>query len=139
MNGLYQALAPLHIGANLIWIGSILSVGAVLGAGDTDARTRGRLARSLYLKLSTPAFGAALALGVILLLLSPGYYFVETKFMHAKLTLAIVVIVLHHVVGARAKKMAEGRVETAGPIGFLEGVLLAAAFTIVFLAVLKPF
>ena len=138
MNGLYRVLMPLHVSADLVWIGSILSVGVVM-TGTADAKARGMLARSIYLKLSTPAFGLAFILGAILLLLSPHYYFVETKFMHAKLTLAVVVIALHHVIGARARKMAAGDSETPGPTVLLQTVIAVAAVSIVFLSLLKPF
>jgi putative membrane protein len=59
--------------------------------------------------------------------------------MHAKLTLALVVIALHHIIGARAKRMAEGRVDSPGPTALLSAILVVAAFSIVFLVVLKPF
>jgi putative membrane protein len=114
-------------------------VAALLTSKDGDAQARGRLARVIYLKLSNPGFGASLALGAILIVLSPGYYFVETKFMHAKLTLALVVIALHHVIGGRSKRMADGRLDSSGATTLLSAILVAAAFSIVFLVVLKPF
>ena len=51
----------------------------------------------------------------------------------------LIVIGLHHVIGARAKKMAQGKVSEPGPAPAMGwGVLVLAAVTAV-VAVLKPF
>ena len=66
-----------------------------------------------------PAFVISFAAGVTRLLLDPQLYLVVTKYMHPKLTLALVVIALHHVIGARAKRMASGTRTEPGPVSVL--------------------
>ena len=132
-------VVALHVLSNLVWIGSILAVAYVLAAGAGDAKTRGETARGLYLKLATPAFGASFVLGVIALGSDPAFYFKITHFMHAKLPLALIVIALHHVIGARAKKMASGALAEPGPVAALGWVTFVCAAGAALLAMVKPF
>ncbi len=132
-------LVALHVSANVVWIGAILAVGRVLIASDGDARIRGALALGIYKKLATPAFGISFVAGAARLALNSDYYFVQTHFMHAKLLFAFAVIGLHHVLGARAKKVAGGDGAAAGAAGGLTIGILVAALLAVFLAVMKPF
>jgi putative membrane protein len=129
-------IVALHVTANVVWIGSILAVGRLLAA-EGDSRLRGALALGIYQRLATPAFGISFLAGAARLVLSLNYYFVATHFMHAKLLFAFIVIGLHHVIGARAKKAASGTAPSAAP-GLAIGLLVCAAI-VVFLAVLKPF
>ncbi len=134
-------LVVVHVVADTVWIGSILSVAGLLLAPSSapgDSRTRAELAYRLYRTIATPAFVVAFMTGIGRLALDPRLYFVVTKFMHVKLTLALVVIALHHVIGAGAKKAVRG----GAPQGALKPIalsLLAAATGVVYLAVLKPF
>jgi putative membrane protein len=57
--------------------------------------------------------------------------------MHPKLTVALIVIALHHVIGGRAKKMALGTVQAPGPAGILSAVLAVAAIGAAFFAIFK--
>jgi putative membrane protein len=66
-------------------------------------------------------------------------YMVATHWMHAKLTLAVVVIAIHHVIGLRAKALASGKRKDAGPVGVLALVLFLGAAGAAFFAVAKPF
>jgi putative membrane protein len=122
----------LHLSANIIWIGAIASVALILMADKPDARTRGELAKSIYLKLATPGFVGSFVFGLVRFVMGIGLYG-KMPFMHIKLTLALVVIGLHHVIGARAKKMANGDVEDAGPTKILLAVTIACVLGIVFL------
>ena len=130
-------LVVLHVTANLIWIGSIASVGwlaaAASKAGDRSAAT---LARGLYLRVAVPAFLASFVFGVSRLLIDPAYY-MHLHWFHAKLTAALVVIALHHVIGARAKKVAGGSMQAGRTGGILVGALLASAFLSVACVLLK--
>src|SRR5262249_18995389 len=116
----------------------ILAVGRVLAAGEGEAKVRGALAVRIYKTLAVPAFVASFLFGVLRLFLSTEYYFVSTHFMHAKLLLAFVVIGLHPVIGARAKKAAAGDAARMGAPALELGLAVAAAGAI-FLAVMKPF
>jgi putative membrane protein len=136
---LVAALLSIHVVSLLAWIGSILSVAYVLQAGAGVAQLRGETALKLYKAVAVPGFVIAFLAGVAMLALNPAYYFKGTAFMHAKLTLALAVIGIHHVLGARAKKMAAAKVDTAGPAGTLGLVLFAASAGAAILVLTKPF
>jgi len=132
-------LRTLHVIANLFWIGSIVSVGLLISLPLGAIRERGALARAVYLKLSAPAFGLSFLAGALRMVLDLQYYFVATHFMHAKLPLALGAIAIHHVLGARARRLADGSRTTAGPAGILTAVLALLAAAAAFIALTKPF
>ena len=139
MSGLFSTLVVLHVTANVVWIGSILAVAIVLAGHGADAPVRGKIALDVYTKLATPAFVVSFVAGVVRLVLDAHYYFVQTKFMHGKLLLALIVIALHHVIGARAKKVARGATTDAGNVLTLSVILLLSAAGAIFLVLMKPF
>lgn len=126
----------LHIVANVVWIGSICAVSVVLAAKVADAKTRGALARKVYLGLAVPAFGVSVLLGVLRLAIDASHYMKQPWF-HLKLTLVVVIIALHHVIGARAKKMEEGDADGPGPAVILAVVLALCAAGAVFAVYLE--
>jgi uncharacterized membrane protein len=132
-------LVFVHLGANVVWIGSALAVAVILLARSPDARTRGTLAYEVYKKLAVPAFGISFTAGVIRLILTPEYYFSDTKFMHAKLFFAFFAIGAHHALGSRAKRMASASVDGPGPARAMAAVVLVGALGAAFFAILKPF
>lgn len=132
-------LVVLHVVANLVWIGSISAVALILGGAHGDAKLRGAVGLDVYRKLAVPAFVIAFASGLTRLILDTRLYLVVTHYMHPKLTLALVVIALHHVIGARAKRMASGAKSEAGPMPLLAGLLVACAAVAAFLVLVKPF
>lgn len=138
MTSLAIYLVFVHVAANLVWIGSILAVARVLSGGSADRAARATIALDLYRRLATPAFGISFLAGAARLALSPAFYFSETKFMHAKLFFAVVVIAVHHVIGGRAKKGAagtsDGRLSTGPAV-----VLLLSAVLATYFVVTKPF
>jgi protoporphyrinogen IX oxidase len=103
MDKLGSLLIWLHVSANLIWIGSILAVGVILTSSAEDSKTQGELALRVYTRLAVPAFVVSFVCGATQLFMNTSYYLVEHHWMHGKLTAAVVVIALHHVIGARAK------------------------------------
>jgi putative membrane protein len=121
------ALVWLHVSGNVVWIGSILAVGLLLAGAKGDAKARGELASDIYRRLAVPAFIVSFVCGAVRLGSDMPYYLKQHHWMHGKLTLALVVIALHHVIGARARKMANGAVQEAGPAGILSVVLAVAA------------
>jgi putative membrane protein len=131
------ALVWLHLTANLFWIGAITAVGALVLASGTEAKVRGALAASVYQKIAAPAFVVSFLAGAARLFSDTAYYFKATHFMHAKLLFAVIVIGLHHVIGARAKKLANGEASDAGPTKALLGVLVACAAAAAFTAIFK--
>lgn len=139
MTGIEIALVFIHVTANVVWIGSILAVAYTMTLQAAEPIERGKIARALYLRLATPAFIASFAAGLARLLMTPRYYLVETKWMHAKLLFALIVIALHHVIGARARRMATGVRPDPGNVARLAVFLLFGAAGAVFFVVVRPF
>ena len=132
------ALIWLHVSGNLVWIGSILAVGlALAGGGADELKARGRIASDIYRRLAVPAFLVSFVCGAIRLGKNAKLYLHDTHWMHGKLLLALIVIALHHVIGARARKAAVGAVQDAGPTGILTLVLALAAVGAAFFAIFK--
>lgn len=133
-----------HIVANVLWIGSICGVAVVLlgpregtSAKAADPEVRGALAHRLYLSLAAPAFVASFLFGISRLALDASHY-LSQPWMHIKLTLVVLVIGLHHAIGARAKKMAHGDATTPGPAPVLALALALLAAGAAFVVYLEP-
>jgi putative membrane protein len=132
-----ELLVVLHVMANLVWIGSIASVGWLVGAAaKAESVDAAKLARALYLRVATPAFIASFVFGVSRLLLDPSYY-MHLHWFHGKLTAVLAVIVLHHIIGGKARKVAAGSMQGGRTGGILVGALLASAFLSVACVLLK--
>lgn len=130
----------LHVLSNLVWIGSITAVGLLIAKsaameGAARAAVAGG-ARSIYRTLAAPAFGLSFIFGIALIAGNPGYF--KQPWFHAKLTAALIVIALHHVIGARAKRAEAGTLSGDGAARVLTLVLLVAAAGAVVAVVLKP-
>jgi putative membrane protein len=132
-------LVVVHVAANVVWIGAILSVGVALCTTSVPAVDRSKVALRLYRRLATPAFLVSVTAGLLRLLGHLELYFNVTRYMHAKLLLAVCVIALHHILGARAKAASAGRAIAPGSAKTLSSLLLLAATLAVFFAVRKPF
>jgi putative membrane protein len=131
------ALLWLHVAGNIVWIGSILAVGLILAGTRGESPTRGQIALDVYRRLAVPAFVVSFLCGAGRLSLSMRYYLKEHHWMHAKLLLALGVIGLHHVIGARAKKMASGAAQDGGPAGRLTALLAVLALGVTFIVIFK--
>ncbi len=136
---LAHLLIVVHVISNLVWIGSILATAVIATAGTASPEVRGALARRVYLRLAVPAFLISFTAGLTQLLMNVNLYLVQTHWMHAKLLFALAVIGLHHVIGARVKRMETGKVDSAGPVGVLAGVLFVCALGAVFQVIVRPF
>ena len=86
-------LVALHVMSNLVWIGTIASVGwlTAAAAGQTDP-TRGQAvadsALALYRRGAVPAFVASFVFGVLRLGMAPAAY-MQLHWFHGKLTFAL--------------------------------------------------
>jgi putative membrane protein len=130
------ALVWLHVVGNVFWIGAITAV-ALLILADADSKVRGELATRIYRTLAAPAFMLSFAAGVARLMMDTSYYFKEHHWMHGKLVFALVAIGVHHVIGARAKKLASGDAKDAGPTRVLLGVFAVAVLAAVFFVIFR--
>jgi putative membrane protein len=121
-------LVALHVSANLVWIGSILAVAWLCGRARlrADGAEVGQFARGIYMRFSVPAFLIAVGAGLARLLMQPAAY-LHAHWMHGKLLLALVIIALHHVTGAKAKRIARADTDAeTGTVAIVLGILLAA-------------
>jgi putative membrane protein len=132
------ALVALHVLANVVWIGALLSVALLASRAPfmADAADVGALARRVYLRLAVPGFVVSFVAGVTTIALAPQAY-ARAPWMHVKLTLALAVIVLHHLIGARAKRVAKGDAEAGRSAAVLGLVAFACAAGAVLLGVAK--
>ena len=139
----------LHVAAVVAWIGGDLAMAIVATSAEGDDKLRGKLARKLYSSIAAPGFTLAFALGLYKLLtgwraatvdangiVAGGY--AKAPWMHVKLTLALIVIAVHHVMGARAKKMMNDGAKP-GPMAALGWVVAACALGAIVMVVLRPF
>jgi putative membrane protein len=135
---LSTALVALHVLANVVWIGALLAVALLASRAPlmADSAEVGTLARRVYLRLAVPAFLASFAAGVANIALAPQVY-ARLPWMHVKLTLALAVIVLHHVIGARAKRVAKGDADAGRAAGLLGVIAFLCAAGAVLLGVAK--
>ncbi len=131
---LSAALLAAHVLANVVWIGALLSEALLVGqamwlSDPTEAAT---LARRVHTRLAIPAFLGSLAAGLARLWPARHLY-AAMPWMYAKLGFAVAVIVLHHLIGARARRVANGVVGAAQgtwALGWL--TFLAAAGAVLF-------
>ena len=148
MDALDPVLIAVHVVAVVLWIGAFAAIG-VVATGEGDVKVRGALARRIYTKVAVPAFLGAVAFGLFRLLrgwsgtsvdangiVAGGY--AKAPWMHVKLTLALIIVALHHVIGGRTRKMATNGAPP-GPIGVLSIVLVVAAAGAVGMVILRPF
>lgn len=132
------ALVAAHVLANVVWIGSILSVALLVGRARfmADGAEVGGLALRVYRQLAVPAFVGSFVFGLTYFVLGIRVY-AHMPWMHAKLTLALGIIALHHIIGAKAKRAAAGKAKEAGGTTGLLIAMLALAAGVVWLAVVK--
>jgi putative membrane protein len=132
------ALLASHVVGNVVWIGAILSVSVILGAAAfmAEPADAGSIARRVYLRLAVPAFLLSFGTGVGRIVIDPASY-LHLPWMHAKLAFAFAVIVLHHVIGGRAKRVARGQRAAARGVGILGFFLLLFAACAAVLGVAK--
>ncbi len=130
-------LVWLHVAGNLVWIGSVVAMGFLLTLKEGDPKVRGGLARAIHLKLAMPAFTVSFVAAVIRTGMDLKGYFVLHHWMHGKLLFALAAIALHHVLGARARKMQAGSMQEGGPSGMLTIVFSVSAIVAAFFAVTR--
>ena len=128
-------LVSLHVFANLVWIGSIASSGFLLAKAEEE-KALASGAAWLYQRIATPAFGVSFLTGIGRFALEPGTY-IHAHWFHGKLTFALVVIALHHVIGARAKKARAGSMQRAKSGAILSLALLCSTLLTVLFVLFK--
>ena len=123
----------LHVSGNLVWIGSTVSLGFALGRDPA-------LARWLYLRVANPARLFSLVFGLAMLGGDFGHY-MHLHWMHGKLFVALIAIVLTDVLGARARRLAavspSSRQRDAVGANLTVAFLVCAVLAVAFVTVLR--
>lgn len=130
------AIIWLHVTANVFWVGGLVAVALVMLAEAGDAKVRGALANRIYLKLAVPAFGLSFLGGMARLLMDSGYY-LKSPWMHAKLLFVVIAIALHHVIGARTKRLMGGEADATSKLAVLVTVFALCATLAVFFVIMR--
>jgi len=135
---LSTGLVAAHVLANVVWVGALLAECLLLGRARlmADGAEVGALARRVHTRLAAPAFVASFAFGVARISMAPQVY-LHLPWMHVKLAFAAGIIVLHHVVGARAKHVEAGSLQEGSGGPFIGAVVLLCAAVAVLLGVAK--
>jgi uncharacterized membrane protein len=135
---LVTALVASHVLANVVWIGALLAECLLLGRARfmADGAEIGALARRVHTRLAVPAFMSSFAFGVARIADDPRLY-LHLPWMHVKLAFAAGVIVLHHVIGARSRRVAGGAIGEGSGGPFIGAVIFLCAAVAVLLGVAK--
>jgi uncharacterized membrane protein len=135
---LTTGLVAAHVLANVVWIGALLSECLLIGRARfmADGAEVGGLARRVHTRLAVPAFLASFGFGVARIAMAPQLY-LHLPWMHVKLAFAAGVIVLHHVVGARSRRVAGGALAEGSGGPFIGAVVFLCAAVAVLLGVAK--
>lgn len=140
---LYLWIKALHIVAIVCWFAGLFYLPRlfVYHAMSDDEASKQRfetMERKLYRGIMMPAMLASLALGIWLLVLSPSW--LQQGWMHAKLTLVVLLVGYHHMCGAQVKRFARGENKRSHTFyRWFNEVPVVVLLLVVILVVVKPF
>lgn len=141
---LYLWIKAFHIIAIVCWFAGLFYLPRlfVYHAMSEDQVSRERFAlmeRKLYRGIMLPSMIATLGLGIWLIALNPSL-FSSGGWLHAKLTLVVLLIAYHHMCGAQLKRFARGE-NTRSHVFYrwFNEVPVFFLLAIVILVVVKPF
>ncbi len=137
---IYRSIKAIHVLGFLLWVGSMFALSMILSAHERAAGS----ARDALIAVErgigrAMELGAQLAIacGVVMILTSQAAVSpLRQPYLHIKLTLVVVLIVMHGVV--RAKMARLGRGEGTAPPGWVTPLVLLLAAAMIWLAVVKP-
>lgn len=140
---LYLWIKALHIIAIVCWFAGLFYLPRlfVYHAQASDAASQERfciMERKLYRGIMNPSMIATLVLGAWLLYLTPAW--LHMGWLHAKLTLVLLLVGYHHVCGAQLKRFARGE-NKRGHVFYrwFNEIPVLFLLAIVILVVVKPF
>jgi uncharacterized membrane protein len=122
-----------HVIGALMWIGSLFALMAFLDAyaAEPDAAARGRLLKHLREAAIVPDIGATIAL-VFGLHWLVKFKLYETHYMHAKLSLVVLVIALHAFLKRKVRAAKNGETFAAPPVALKPMLTLLATGIVIF-------
>lgn len=137
-------LLVLHLPAMVLWVGSLLGVTLLLAthSGEPGAEARAALARAetkMFRGMTHPGAALAVITGLLLILTESASY-LRAPWLHAKLLLVIVLVVLDLRIYFRAKAFHSGAIEVSrGEWLALHSAVALVFLGILILALVKPF
>ena len=140
---MYLWVKALHIISLICWFAGIFYLPRlfVYHAETQDAAGRERfkiMERKLYRGIMTPSMVFTLIFGIWLLFLVPGY--MQQAWMHAKLTLVVILMGYHHMCGRYLKNFAaDANTRSHVFYRYFNEVPVLILIAIVILVVVKPF
>ncbi|SDJ21101.1 putative membrane protein [Pseudomonas delhiensis] len=140
---LYLWIKALHIVAVVCWFAGLFYLPRlfVYHAMSEDAASRERfqvMERKLYRGIMGPSMVLTILLGAWMLYLTPGW--LSQGWLHAKLTLVVLLIGYHHACGAMLKRFARGENRHSHVFfRWFNEVPVLFLLAIVILVVVKPF
>ena len=140
---LFLWIKALHIVSVVCWFAGLFYLPRlfVYHAQSQDSTSQERfviMERKLYRGIMLPAMIASLVFGIWLLSLTPG--FLSQGWMHAKLTLVVLLIGYHHMCGAQLKRFARGENKRSHVFyRWFNEVPVLVLLAVVILVVVKPF
>lgn len=140
---LYLWIKALHIVAVVCWFAGLFYLPRlfVYHAMSEDAASRERfqvMERKLYRGIMGPSMILTILLGAWMLYLTPGW--LSQGWLHAKLTLVVLLIGYHHACGAMLKRFARGENRRSHVFfRWFNEVPVFFLLAIVILVVVKPF
>lgn len=140
---LYLWIKALHIVSIVCWFAGLFYLPRlfVYHAQSEDAASRDRFSlmeRKLYRGIMGPAMIATFVFGIWLVMLSPGW--MSQGWMHAKLTLVVLLTGYHHVCGAQVKRFARGENKRSHVFfRWFNEIPVLILLAVVILVVVKPF
>jgi putative membrane protein len=137
------ALRALHLVGAILWVGGAAFVG-ILGLAAASAEVEpqkvARLARVGVLARVSVGMVLTWVGGLLILVPSFTSIYASQGWMHAKLTLVLVISALTGVLSGHLRKASTGAAELSpGKLRGLASAILALATFVVFLAIMKPF
>lgn len=140
---LYLWIKALHIVSIVCWFAGLFYLPRlfVYHSLSSDAVSRDRFSlmeRKLYRGIMGPSMIATFVFGIWLIYLSPGW--MSQGWMHAKLTLVILLTGYHHMCGAQLKRFArDENTRTDKFYRWFNEIPVLILLAIVILVVVKPF
>lgn len=143
---MYLWIKAFHIVAVVTWFAAMLYLPRLFvyhamardKGESTSIETFKTMERKLYRGIMTPSMIAVLVLGGALLWLSPGWF--SQGWLHAKLTLVLLLVAYHHVCLVYLKQLAEDRCRRSSTFFRIFNELpVLALIAVVILVVVKPF
>ena len=112
-----QSSLVVHVFGLVFWDSGLLMTTAALSqhTQETSAEARqalARLERTFLRGMADPGAFLTLLAGIVLIATNASYYF-RAPWLHLKLTLVVILIVLHWFVATRTKSFAAGRIKPA--------------------------